>query len=185
MSGRASSHRVAMMADSIPRLDNHEVEPQGQVGQDRAVGKDAPLQQTVGSGADSHALPTVHGFLGQPEGSIGSPAHLDRDERPRRPRVQRNQVELEPPDMDIAAENRPAGGRQALAHSLLGGIAELLGLGSHRGRLVAPHRLPLIARSRPARCAQLGSPGGPIERLASDWRATDAVAGTRSGLPGA
>ncbi len=164
-----------MVPDPVARLDHHEVEPQRQVRQERAVRQAASFEQAVRRGADPDALPAVHRLLWEPECPAGAPANLDRDEHPRRAGINRDQVQFKPSDVDVAPQDRPAGGRQAVGDPLLGGVAEVLGIGSHRRTLAMPDRLPLI-RSAPV-TARRPLHGAGFDQLQIGDRGGDEVIG--------
>ncbi len=59
--------------------------------------------------ADAGPLPMIDRLLGQAEVARSPPAHLDDHQRGRRPGIDRDEVQLVSPDMDVPTEDRPAG----------------------------------------------------------------------------
>jgi hypothetical protein len=135
---------VLVVPDPTAGLDDNQVEPQGQVRERYAIGQCAAVEQAVRGGADSKTLAGVNGLLGESEGTIGAPANLDRHERTRRTWIDGDQVELVPTDMDVPAEDRPAGRHQAIRDLLFGGVTQPLGVGAHRRTVAIADRPRLI-----------------------------------------
>src|SRR5206468_8137272 len=54
------------------------------------------------------------------------PAHFDDDERARRTRVDRHEIELVTPDMDVPGQDGPTGLEQSAEHQRFGGVTCLL-----------------------------------------------------------
>lgn len=133
-----------MVADPIARLDHDQVEAQRQMRQQRAVRQRAAFEEPIGGGPYVEPFPGIDGLLRQPERTAGAPANLDGHEHPGRARVDRDQVQLITPDVDVPPEDRPAAGRQAIGDQLFGGISGVLGVGPHRRTLAKPDRLRLI-----------------------------------------
>jgi hypothetical protein len=142
-----------MMADAglpspLAGLDDDKVEAQGKVGQRVA------LEEGVCGLMDARALAVVHGLLGEAEVAPSSPADLDDDERLGRTGIDRDEVELVSPDVDIPPQDAPAGHPQPVGDERLGGIAESLGVGprsvGHAGedapRSSPPRASPVIRR---------------------------------------
>lgn len=121
----AASERGTVMAESRrvntrARLDHDQVEPQWQA---RRVGG---LQPAPGRLMQARPLPVIDGLLGQAKVPARPPPHLDDHEGAGWPRVDRDQVELRPPDVDLPGEDRPAGVREATGDRVLGGVSRPL-----------------------------------------------------------
>jgi hypothetical protein len=108
------------------RLHDHEVDPERERWHDRAVGEDPALAEALGTAPDSCPLLGVDGLLGQPEVAAAPRPDLEDDEARRRCRVDCHDVQLGAADVDVEAQDRPAGRSKALGHEPLGGIARLL-----------------------------------------------------------
>ena len=83
-------------------------------------------------------------LLGEPEVTPAASPHLDHDERPRRPGVDRDEVELVPAHPHVAREDRPARRLQAAGDQRLARVTGPLRRGA--GRSLHP-RHPAAARS--------------------------------------
>jgi hypothetical protein len=138
---RVAEGRVPAGVAGLARLDDDEVEADGELRKGRSVRKPSELDESPGRGPDAAALAVVDGFL---TGSVfPRPAapHLDNDELPRRARVDRHEIELVATDMDVPGKDRPAGGSEPVRHERLGCVAKELclgpvairGLGVHEG----------------------------------------------------
>jgi hypothetical protein len=119
------------------RFDGHDVEAdrcgrQGSPVREAADGEEAP-----DGPPEPGLLSSVDALLGEAEVPAAPPADLDDDELDRRAGIEGDEIELVPPDPDPAAEDPPAGGREAGGDDRLGGVAEALLSGSHRV-IVAP-----------------------------------------------
>lgn len=121
-----------MLADPVPGLYDHEVEPQPQSRHRRSIGQRPAIDETVGGGADPSTLPVVHGLLRQAEVASRAPTNLDEHKRLRRTRVDRHDVKLMAADMDVPGQDRPPETRQAIGNQRLGNITGLLGGGALR-----------------------------------------------------
>src|SRR5262249_32051684 len=97
------------------------------------------------SNTDTFAM--VDGLLGQTEVALRPPANLDHDEGGWRTRVDRDEVDLIPADVDVPAQDRPARTLEAFGDERLRGIARPLGLGP--GPSVGAIRHGSILTSRP------------------------------------
>ena len=118
-------------------------------------GQGAGGDHRPGRVAEVAALPEVDGLLREAERTRRAQPHLDDDEaRPRRARVDRDQIELVATDMDVPGQDRPAVPVQAFRHERLGVVAGALrrGPGSRVG--VAGHggasQAALIGAGHPA-----------------------------------
>lgn len=126
---RVAEGRVPAGVAGLARLDDDEVEADGELRKGRSVRKPSELDESPGRGPDAAALAVVDGFL---TGSVfpRPPApHLDNDELPRRARVDRHEIELVATDMDVPGKDRPAGGSEPVRHERLGCVADELCLG--------------------------------------------------------
>jgi hypothetical protein len=128
------------MPNAATRLDDHEIEPERQVRHRLAARQRTSIEQTVGRRANPRSLAMVNGLFRQAEGSARSPADLDHDERGRRTRVDRHEVELVATDMDVPGQDGPTGFREARSDERLGGITRQLGRRSRRVAGLICHR---------------------------------------------
>lgn len=144
-----ASHGVPVMPNAATRLDDHEIEPERQVRHRLAARQRTSIEQTVGRRANPRSLAMVNGLFRQAEGSARSPADLDHDERGRRTRVDRHEVELVATDMDVPGQDGPTGFRKARSDERFGGITRLLGRRSRRVAGSLRHRGILPMRAYP------------------------------------
>ena len=72
----------------------------------------------------------IERLLGQPEVPAAAVAHLHDDERPRRARVNRDEIQLVPPDAEVAGKDGPACGLEAGADKAFGRVADPLRVAS-------------------------------------------------------
>jgi hypothetical protein len=118
---------------SLPRrLDHDEIDSQRQ-GREFAAAGEAVREQPTDGGTKVRALAVVDGLLPQPEGARGTPAHLDDHEDGGRAGVDRDEIELAPPDSHVPAQDRPAVTLQLSRDRRLGCIAVVLGCRPHMG----------------------------------------------------
>src|SRR6476469_4725302 len=73
-------------------------------------------------------LPVIDALLCQTETARRPPAHFDDDERARRTRVDRHEIELMAPDMDVPGQDGPTGLDQPGEDQRFGGVTCLLSL---------------------------------------------------------
>lgn len=90
------------------RFDHHEVEPEWEMRDRRAIRKDSTIEQSVRGRSNADPLAVIDGLLGQAEITTASPAHLDDHERRGRPRIHGHQVELMAADVEVPTEDGPA-----------------------------------------------------------------------------
>jgi hypothetical protein len=102
------------------RLDDGQVEANREM---RAGGRLEPAPRTV---VQMGALAMVDALLGGAEGARSPPTDLDDHELTRRTRIDRDDVELCAPGVDLAGEDRPAGADQLVHHGRFGGVTGLL-----------------------------------------------------------
>ena len=109
------------------RLDDDEVEAERQPRRLPA----GRLDPAEGSPMQPRLLPPVHRLLGQAEVPTATPADLDDDQLPRWSRIDGNDVELRPADMDLAPEEGPASRHERRGDPVLGPVAGDLELRPH------------------------------------------------------
>jgi hypothetical protein len=130
-----------LAARSFRGLDDDEIDARRQPREPRTVRQAATLEQPTDSNPEPPALPKVDRFLGQPEVTAGPPADLDRNQLARRTRIDRKNVDLASPDVDVPPDDLPARELQRTRSKPLGAIACLLGTSARplrRGGCHAP-----------------------------------------------
>jgi hypothetical protein len=154
-----------VVAQPATGLDDDQVEPEREMRNAYTRGQGAEVEQAVRRRAETRPLAMVDSLLGQAKGATAPPAHLHDHERRRWTRIDRDDVEFIPSDVDIPRQDRPAVIREPIGGRDLGRVAEVLGwrppriarvFGSHAGSLNAPAYAGLIAE----RQARLGSCSG-------------------------
>ena len=144
---------------AIRRFDDDQVEPERQVRHRDATRQAAAFDELPRRPTDERALAVIDRLLGEAERATASPADLDDDERGRRARVDRHEIELVATDMDVPGENRPTGVDQPTGNERFRGIARDLRRGSgpierlsgHRRIFAAVDWLAVNTGSTPAR----------------------------------
>ena len=116
---------MPVVSDPIAGFDDDEIHPDREGRDQNAIGQPVSDQARDRS-TKLGSLAVVHRFLGQAEVPARPPAHFDDHEGARRPRVDRDQVELSPPDVDLPGEDRPPGVCQAPRDAILGGVSRPL-----------------------------------------------------------
>ena len=111
------------LAGAVRGLDHDEVHTHGQAWQRPAVRQSGLAEQAADRRAHVAALAMVERLLGQSEFPRPAPAYLNDDEFGGRSRVDRDEVQLRPPDVNVPAEDQPARRAQAGRDQLLGRIA--------------------------------------------------------------
>jgi hypothetical protein len=131
MSG-SSERRVVMPDPRLPSpftgLNDDQIEPDRQPRYDGTAGQHAPIEQPVRREPDARALAVIHGLLAEAETARRPPTHFDDDERARRTRVDRHEIELVASDMDVPGQDGPTGLEQSTEDQRFGGVTCLLGL---------------------------------------------------------
>ncbi len=107
---------------------NH-IDPHRQHRQRRPVRQAARFEEPTKCGAKSCSLPPANGFLGEAEAAFRAEADLDEDQCGRRPRIDRDHIDLGAADMDVAAQDLPAIGDQPRDDHILTGVAAPLRVG--------------------------------------------------------
>ena len=127
-------------------------------------GQRPTVEQAVRGGPDPRSLAVVDGLLGQPELAAGAPADLDDDERRRRTRVDRHEVELVATDMDVPGQDGPASLREPVGDERLGGITRLLGRRPPR----SPGRSAMAASSQATLIRHVSRPSADVATVRPD-----------------
>ena len=167
-----SERRVVMPDPRLPSpfsgLHDDQVETDRQPRHDGTAGQHTPIKQAVRREPDARALAMIDGLLAEAETARRPPTHFDDDERARRTRVDRHEIELVASDMDVPGQDGPTGLEQSNEHQRFGGVTCLLGLRSSRdpdrafhgamvtrgpartriGACTAPYLLGVVAISR-------------------------------------
>jgi hypothetical protein len=136
------------------RLDDDDVDPEGQQRYGQPIGQHPPLNESECRPAQLAPLPMIHRLLHQPEVPGTSPAHLDDHESRRRMRIHGDQIKLRPPDSDIPGQDPPSEPCEPLRHQRFDGITGLLLSCPHEG-IIATAGLPRLIRRSPARYVAL------------------------------
>ena len=110
-------------------LDDDEVDRERQARDRRAIGEAASSGEVRDCDAQAELLAPIDRLLGQAMAPSRPPADLDADETRRRNRVDGHEIELQPSDAHMAAEDRPSGAKEVLLGSSLGIVAEALSRG--------------------------------------------------------
>ncbi len=87
-------------------LHDDEVHGERKPRQPGAIRELAAVDQAGHAGPQSRSLPMVERLLGEAVVRPPPPSHLHDDRSTRRPGVDRDEVELRPPDVDVAARTR-------------------------------------------------------------------------------
>src|SRR5256714_10796088 len=177
--GGSAAQDVPVVPDSRPGravdrgLDEHEIEAEREVRQQSAVGKPAAVEQPERGVANPAPFPPVERLLSEAEVAPRSPTDLDRDQHRRRPRVDRDDVQLAPTHADVAGQHGPAGRRKVVCDGDFGRVAQHLPRGPH------PFSLPRAAALAITRPARGGRRAGPA---AGDQSSPDSAAPSRGHL---
>ena len=135
---------MAMVADTIPRFDDHEINPD-RMRRQRDAARQAVGKEPSDRRSQMRSLAVIERLLRQPEVAAGTPANLDDHELRWRAAVDRHDVQLAPTDPNVPAKDRPARPDEAIGHEVLRGIAGPLGGGPLGG---GPERPPELVAHR-------------------------------------
>ena len=123
-----------MVADAAAGLEHDEVEAEREPRDRCAIGQRPTIEEAVGGLPDPDPLAMIDRLLWEAEGTVRAPAHLDDHECRRRTRVDGDQVDLVPADVDVPGEHRPSGCLESGGHERLGGVSGTLGVGPRTPR---------------------------------------------------
>jgi hypothetical protein len=119
-------------------FERDDVDPERKRWEWRAVGQAVRLDEAAESRPEVAALPPRHGFLRQPVTALPSPANLDQDERGGWTRVNGQEVDLGPAEVEVSAQDAPSGLLELPGHEELPVVAQLL------GRRSGPRHPPIL-----------------------------------------
>ena len=88
---------------------------------------DPAVEETICRLVDAGSFPVVDRLLGETESARTPPADLDDDQRGRRTRVDRHEIELMAADMDVSGQDGPSGHDQPVLDERLGSVTRQLG----------------------------------------------------------
>jgi hypothetical protein len=125
------SERGSMMPDPrVPSpfawLDDHQIEPDREPGDRSPAGQDAQIEQPIRGQLHPRALAVIDRLLADPEAARRPPTHFHDDERARRTRVDRHEIELVATDMDVPGQDGPTSLQQPDDDERFGGVTCLL-----------------------------------------------------------
>ena len=121
-----------MMTHPSLGLDDHEIEPQWESGNGGTIRKSPTIEEAKRRRPHPRPFAVIDGLLGQAVSAAGAPTHLDDDQRGRRTRVDRHEIEFVATDMDVPGQDGPTSFHESRGDELFGGITRLLGRRSRR-----------------------------------------------------
>jgi hypothetical protein len=112
-----------MMTHPSLGLDDHEIEPQWESRNGGTIRKSPTIEEAKRRRPHPRPFAVIDGLLGQAVSAAGAPTHLDDDQRGRRTRVDRHEIEFVATDMDVPGQDGPTQVPETRSDECLGGIA--------------------------------------------------------------